>query len=230
MQDKRKIRAIVTGGTGMVGEGVLKYCLQRPDVEAVLAINRRPCGLEHPKLKEIILPDFMEVSGVMDALKGYDTCYFCLGLTSYRKTEAVYYKQTYTLTTHFAETLCKVNPHMTFCYVSGKGTNNSEKGTIMWARVKGKTENALRRMPFDKVFLFRPGFIRPIQGYRNTHNFYKYIKWLFPIGRQFFPHSFCTLEELSYAMVNAPYYEEDRAVFEGMDIIELNEYAYTSSV
>ena len=227
MCDQRRIRAIVTGGTGMVGEGILNYCLERDDIEAVLAINRRPCGLKHPKLKEIILADFMDISGVAKELDGYNACYFCLGITSLRKTEAVYYKQTYSLTIHFAKILCQVNRFMTFCYVSGKGTDSTEKGRIMWARVKGKTENDLLKLPFDKVFCFRPGFIRPIEGYRNTHSFYKYVNWLFPLGRKFFPNTFCTLEELSYSMVNAPYYEENRGVFEGVDIIELNNYSYT---
>lgn len=227
MVEYKKIRAIVTGGTGMVGEGILRECLKRDDVEAVLAINRRPCGITHPKLKELILPDFMDVTTIAKVVDGYNACYFCLGLTSLGKTEAEYSRQTYTLTLNFAKILCQVNPFMTFCYVSGKGTDSSQKGSIMWARVKGKTENDLLKLPFDKVFSFRPGFIRPVKGYINTHKFYKYINWLFPLGRKYFPGSFCTLEELSHAMVNAPYYPEKRGLFEGVDIIRLGTIDFT---
>src|SRR6185312_12109036 len=154
---KTKIRAIVTGATGMVGEGVLQECLSHPQVEAVLIVNRKPSGFSHPKLKEIIHADFFDISPIADQLKGYNACYFCLGVTSLGKKEPEYYKLTYTLTMHLAETLSRLNPDMTFCYVSGASNDSSEKGSQMWARVKGKTENDLAKLPFKQEFNFRPG-------------------------------------------------------------------------
>lgn len=221
MIEQDVIRAIITGSTGMVGEGVLRACLERKDVAAVLVINRKPCGISHPKLSEVIHADFFDISAIASALDGYNACFFCLGVTSLRKTEAVYDKLTYTLTLNFAKILCQINPFMTFCYVSGKGTDSSEKGSIMWARVKGRTENALMKLPFQKVICFRPGFIRPVKGYKNTHKFYKYVNWLFPLGRKWFPGTFCTLEELSEVMIDAPYFQEKTALIEGEDIHRL---------
>ena len=202
----------------MVGEGLLNVCLERPDVEAVLLVSRRSAGLVHPKLKEVIHENFFDFSDIAADLDGYNACYFCLGVTSLGKTEADYTRLTYQLTLAFAKTLCLVNRDMTFCYVSGKGTDRTEKGRVMWAGVKGRTENALDRLSFKKVFSFRPGFIRPANGNRHTQSFYKYLNWLFPVGRILFPGSFCTLEELSHAMVNATYNDARSAIFEVTDI------------
>src|SRR6266508_2253769 len=159
---KDPIKAIITGATGMVGEGVLHICLNHPNVEQILVINRKPCGVQHPKLKEIIHTDFYNLSSIEDQLIGYNACFFCLGISSVGMKEADYFKVTYTLTMHVAETLSRHNPDMTFCYISGAGTDSTEKGRIMWARVKGKTENDLMKLPFRDVFAFRPGFIKPI--------------------------------------------------------------------
>lgn len=134
-----KVNAIITGTTGMVGEGVLMESLDHPDVEKVLVINRRPCGVTHPKLTEILHTDFLDLSPVADRLTGYNACFFCLGVSSVGMKEEVYYSMTYTLTMHMAEILSKQNPDMTFCYISGAGTDSTEKGRINWARVKGKT-------------------------------------------------------------------------------------------
>jgi len=202
----------------MVGEGVLKACLARPDVETVLVITRRPCGLTHPKLREIIHQDFFDFSKIAGQLDGYNACYFCLGVTSLGKTEASYTRLTYDLTLQFAKFLCAINQQMCFCYISGKGTDRTEKGRIMWARVKGKTENALDRLPFKKVGCFRPSFIRPAPGNRHTLSFYKYFGWLFPLLRICFPGSFCRLEELSEAMVSAVNNPLDRFIYEVGDI------------
>ncbi|HSY76536.1 MAG TPA: NAD-dependent epimerase/dehydratase family protein [Bacteroidia bacterium] len=215
------IRAIITGTTGMVGEGVLYECLQNPQVEAVLVINRKPCGYTHPKLKEIIHQDFLDISSIANQLSGYNTCFFCLGISSVGVKADVYYKMTYTLTLHIAETLSKLNPDMTFCYVSGAGTNSSEKGGSNWSRVKGKTENDLMKLPFKKVFAFRPGFIKPIASLKNAHPFYKYINWLYPVGRGLFPAGFCTLHEIGMAMIHSVSFEKNRTVIEGKDIIAL---------
>ncbi len=216
-----KINAIITGVTGMVGEGVLNECLLHPNVENVLIINRRPCGIVHPKLKEIIHQDFYNFEPIKDQLKGYNAAFLCLGVTSVGKKEPEYYKLTYTLTLHFADLLSEINNDMTVCYVSGVGTDSTEKGKSMWARVKGKTENDLMKLPFKKVFPFRPGFIKPTEGMKNTHKFYKYINWLFPIGRALYPKGFCTLKEVGLAMINSVNLAEDRKIIEGKDIIEL---------
>jgi hypothetical protein len=177
------IKAIITGVTGMVGEGVLHECLQHPDIEAVLVISRKPCGALHPKLKEIIHQDFLHLSAIENQLIGYNACYFCLGVSSVGMKELEYYNLTYALTMHVAQTLSRINPGMTFCYVSGSGTDSTEKGRLMWARVKGKTENDLMKLPFKQVYAFRPGFMKPTKGLKNTLPFYKYVTWMYPFFR-----------------------------------------------
>ncbi|MCW3085179.1 MAG: hypothetical protein JWP12_2545 [Bacteroidetes bacterium] len=216
-----KIRAIITGTTGMVGEGVLHECLNHPQVEAVLVINRKPCGVTHAKLKEILHTDFFNLTPIRDQLGGYNACYFCLGISSVGVKEAEYYKMTYTLTMHVAETLSSINSGMTFCYVSGAGTDSTEKGRSMWARIKGKTENDLMKLPFKQVFNFRPGFIKPTPGLKYTQPLYKYVNWMFPIGRALFPAGFCTLKEIGLAMIHAVTKGYEKNVVEGKDIIEL---------
>ena len=216
-----KIRAIITGSTGMVGEGVLFECLNHPLVEKVLAVNRKSCGILHEKLKEIIHDDFYDFDSIADQFSGYNAAFLCLGVTSVGRKEPEYFKVTYTLTLHFANILSIVNKDMTVCYVSGVGTDSSEKGKSMWARVKGKTENDLMKLPFKKVFAFRPGFIKPTEGLKNTHSFYKYINWLFPIGRFLYKSGFCTLKEVGLAMINTVNLNSKSKVIEGKEIIEL---------
>jgi uncharacterized protein YbjT (DUF2867 family) len=223
MNETQKIRVIITGATGMVGEGVLHECLQHPQVEAVLVINRKPCGVVHSKLKEIIHQDFLNFSPIENQLSGYNACFFCLGVSSLGMRPDDYYKMTYTLTLHLAEILSKLNLAMTFCYVSGAGTDSSEKGRSNWARVKGKTENDLMKLPFKHVFAFRPAFIRPTKGLKNTLSFYKYIGWLFPIGRKLYPNGFCTLKEIGLAMINTVTHGYEKKVLAGRDIITLAE-------
>ncbi len=212
------IRAIITGATGMVGEGVLHECLLHPDVESVLVINRKPCGVMHEKLREIIHNDLSDMSSVSDQLHGYNACYFCAGVSSIGKKEPEYRRITYTLTMRFAETLAAINPEMTFCYVSGAGTDSTEHGRIMWARVKGKTENDLLKLPFRQVFNFRPGGLEPTKGLKNTLSFYKYISWLFPVVRLALPNSFSTLRELGRAMIHATVRGYPRKALEVRDI------------
>lgn len=154
-------KVIITGATGMVGEGVLLECLQHPAIAEVLMVNRRPFALQHPKLKELILPDFLNPEGHDEALSGYDACFFCAGISSIGMKEAQYHTITYDTTLAFARKLASLNPAMIFDYISGAHTDSSEKGKLMWARVKGKTENALARLPFKQVYNFRPGFIKP---------------------------------------------------------------------
>jgi hypothetical protein len=212
------IKAIITGATGMVGEGVLHECLNHPDVDAVLVINRRPCGVIHPKLKEIIHTDFFDLSPIADKLSGYNACYFCLGVSSVGMKESEYYKLTYTLTLHVANTLSILNKGMVFCYVSGAGTDSTEKGKMMWARVKGKTENDVMKLPFKTTFAFRPAFMLPTKGLKNVLPFYKYITWLYPVVRPLFPNYFGTLKEVGLAMVNCVKFGYEKQVLELKDI------------
>jgi hypothetical protein len=205
----------------MVGEGVLHECLQDPRVTAVLVVNRKPAGIVHPKLTEIIHADFYDFSAIEKYLSGYNACFFCLGVSSVGMKKADYYKATYTLTMQVATTLARLNPTMVFCYISGAGTDSSEKGRSNWARVKGKTENDLMRLPFRDVYALRPGFIKPTKGLTKTHPFYKYITWLFPLGRALFPNGFCTLQELGLSMIRLAGQGTDKKIIEGRDIIRL---------
>ncbi|ASU36124.1 NAD-dependent epimerase/dehydratase family protein [Mucilaginibacter xinganensis] len=214
----QNIKVIVTGATGMVGEGVLHECLLHPRVTEVLVINRKPCGVVHPKLKEIIHADFFDLSAIEAQLKGYNACYFCLGVSSVGMKEPEYYKMTYTLTMHVAETLSRLNPEVVFCYVSGIGTDSTGKGSIMWARVKGKTENDLMKLPFKQVFNFRPGYMHPTKGLKNVLPYYKYITWLYPLFRVILPNMVSTLAELGQAMINVTLLGYPRAILEVKDI------------
>jgi uncharacterized protein YbjT (DUF2867 family) len=216
-----KIRTIITGATGMVGEGVLHECLLSDQVEQVLVISRKPCGVWHPKLKEIIHADFFDLSAIEEQLRGYNACFFCLGISSVGVSKEHYFKMTYTLTMHMAQTLSRMNNDMVFCYVSGAGTDSSEKGSSGWARVKGKTENDLMKLPFKTVYAFRPGFIKPTKGLKNTLKFYSYIGWLFPIGRALYPAGFCTLKELGQAMIHLAVSGSGKTIIDGKDIISL---------
>jgi len=217
----KKIKVIVTGATGMVGEGVMHECLLNPQVEQVLIVNRKPSGFTHPKLKEIIHADFFDLSTIADQLAGYDACYFCLGVSSVGMKELEYYKLTYTLTINFAETLVKQNANMEFCYISGASTDGTEKGNSMWARVKGKTENDLMKLPFKSVYNFRPGGMKPTKGLKNTLPYYKYFIWLYPVMRKFFPKTVSTLAELGQAMINSTLIGYDKHVLEVLDIVKL---------
>jgi hypothetical protein len=216
-----KIRAIITGTTGMVGEGVLHECLLDPQVEEVLIINRKAGGITHPKLKEIIHQDFLDISAIEDQLTGYNACFFCLGVSSVGMTQEDYYRLTYTLTIHIAETLSRLNKDMTICYVSGAGTDSTEKGRAMWARVKGKTENDLMKLPFKQVYAFRPGFIKATNGLKRTYKYYKYIGWLYPILRHIFPGTACTLKEVGRAMIHSVTRGYAKPLIEIKDIIAL---------
>ena len=216
-----KIKVIITGVTGMVGEGVLHECLQHSQVESVLVVNRSPCGLSHPKLKEIIHQDFFDFSTLENQLIGYNACFFCLGVSSIGMKENEYHRMTYILTLHIAQMFSKLNPDMTFCYISGAGTDSSEKGKSMWARVKGKTENDLMKLPFKQVFAFRPGYIHPTKGLKNTLPIYKYMSWLYPIGRVLFPKGFSTLKEIGLAMINCVNQGYSKKILEVKDIVAL---------
>jgi len=217
-----KLKAIITGATGMVGEGVLHECLQHNDVEEVLVVGRRSCGIKHPKLKELITPDLFDLSSIKEQLSGYNACFFCLGVSSIGMKVEQFYKLTYTLTMNFATILASQNPGMIFCYISGAGTYSSEKGKLMWARVKGKTENELAKLPFKKVYKFRPGILKPTKGLKNTLSFYKYLGWLLPVIKLFSPNLISTLKQLGLAMINAASKGYEKQEIEVSDIIALS--------
>ena len=205
----------------MVGEGVLHECLQDPRVESVLVINRKPCGILHSKLKEIIHKDFFDITPIESQLSGYNACFFCLGVSSVGMKEAEYYNISYTLTINFAQILSNFNTGMTFCYISGAGTDSSEKGRMKWARVKGKTENDLMKLPFTAAYAFRPAFMLPTKGLKNTLPYCKYIIWLYPVVHPLLPQYFGTLKELGLAMINSVIFGSDKMVLEAKDIAEL---------
>lgn len=215
------LNVIITGTTGMVGEGVLHECLNHERVEQVLVINRKPCGVVHPKLKEIIHSDFFDLSPIEGQLRGYNTAFFCLGVSSVGMNEAKYAHLTYDLTIHVAETILRQNPDMTITYVSGVKTDSTENGSSMWARVKGKTENKLLNMPFKKAYMFRPGYIKPIKGMQNTQNYYRYISWLYPFIRSVFPKYASTMQEVAKGMIYAILTDFNKPIVEVEDINKL---------
>ncbi|HZK96359.1 MAG TPA: epimerase [Prolixibacteraceae bacterium] len=219
-----KLKVILTGATGMVGEGVLYECLHHADVEKVLVITRHPSGYSDPKLTEIIHSNLSDISSLSDRLTGYAACYFCLGVTSLGKNEAEYTKSTYTLTMNFAKTLATFNPDMTFCYISGASTDSSEKGRTMWARVKGKTENDLMKLPFKKVYNFRPAGIIPFLPLKPSQTFYKtfkYIGWLLYFMKVITPNYVIGLKDLAAAMINSSLTGYSKNILEVKDIKNL---------
>ena len=215
------IKAVIFGSTGMVGGGVLLCALSSPDVESVLSISRKPCGIKHPKLKELIHNDFFNYSAIEDQLIGYNACFFCLGVSSVGMNEKDYYHVTYDLTIKAATGLSELNPDMTFCYISGTGTDSSENGRLMWARVKGKTENHLMTLPFKAVYLFRPGFMKPVKGQRNVKLVFKVITFIYPVIKTLFPNSGCKLEDLGTAMIMCAEVGYSKSILENKDIDKL---------
>jgi len=198
---------ILFGATGMIGSGALTEALADPRVKQVLTVGRRPTGVSHAKLDELILTDFFDYTGVEDRLTGFDACLFCLGATAAGKSEAEYRRLTYDLTLAAAETLVRLNPNMTFCFVSGLGTDSTEQGRQMWARVKGATENALQRLPFRAVYLFRPAYIQPVKGAVSKtalyRTFYAVLSPLYPVLKRLFPGYVTTTETMGRALIEA---------------------------
>jgi len=215
------IKAIITGSTGMIGKGVLLECLESPHVESVLVINRQSVGMKHQKLKEIINTDFYDLSAIKEHLAGYNTCFFCLGVSAAGLSEEEYYRITYDLTLNFAQTILGLNPELTFCYVSGAGTDSREKSRMMWARVKGKTENALLALPFKAAYMLRPAFIQPMKGIRSKTGiyniFYSILKPLYPILKSF-TKIVTNTEKLGKAMINIVIMNYDKKILENADI------------
>ena len=216
-----KTRVILYGATGMVGEGVLLECLKHPSVESVLVIGRRPCNVKHPKLTELLHKDFFDYSAIENKLQGYDACFFCLGVSSVGMKEAEYTRITYDLTMQAATTLSRLNPGMTFCYVSGTGTDSTEQGRLMWARVKGRTENHLARLPFKAVYAFRPGLMKPTKGQKNVKTIFRVVGYSYPIWKLLTPKHVCTLEEVGLAMIQAATVGNPQRVLGNLDIAQL---------
>jgi uncharacterized protein YbjT (DUF2867 family) len=212
------MKVIITGATGMVGEGVLLECLQNENVSEILILNRKHFDLEHPKLKEIIVKDFMQLENIHDALKGYDACFFCAGISSVGLKEDAYRHITYDVTMNVAKTLSSINPSMTFIYVSGSGTDSSEKGKLMWARVKGKTENDLLKLPFKAVYNFRPGMMKSTQGQKNVKWGFKIMDAMYPMMNLLFPAFVSTLQEVAIAMIEVTLNKYSSAIIEVSDI------------
>ena len=206
----------------MVGQGVLRECLLDPNVQIVQTVGRTPTGLQHPKLREIVRSELLDYTEIESALRGFDACFFCLGVSSTGMSESEYERVTYTVTMAAAQTLSRLNPGMTFIYVSGAGTDRSEKGRVMWARVKGKTENALLRVPFKTVYMFRPGAIQPVHGARSKAPFYRVIyalaKPVLPLLLRLFPRNILTTEDLGRAMLLVAKSGAPKTILESSDI------------
>jgi uncharacterized protein YbjT (DUF2867 family) len=213
---------LIFGATGMVGQGVLRECLLDPDVQLIRTIGRTSTGVQHAKLREIVHQDLLHYADIESDLSGFDACFFCLGVTSSGMTEEAYTRVTYDITMAAAETLCRLNPKMTFIYVSGAGTDSSEQGRTMWARVKGRTENAVLRLPFAAAFMLRPGVIEPLHGVRSKTASYRVLyaitKPVLPVLRWTFPNQILTTEQIGRAMLNVARHGFPRRVLESKDI------------
>lgn len=206
----------------MIGQGVLRECLLDADVERVLTIGRSATGVQHAKLQEIAHADLWNYAAIEDRLRGFDACFFCLGVTSAGMSEADYTRVTYGITIAAAETLCQLNPAMTFVFVSGAGADSSEQGRLMWARVKGKTENAIIRLPFKASYVFRPGVVQPMHGERSRTAAYRVLytitKPLVPWIRRLWPNQILTTEQFGRAMLFVVRHGAPKRVLESADI------------
>jgi len=216
------MNVILFGATGMVGQGVLRECLLDPDVQSVLSIGRSATGQKHPKLRELVRQDFLDFSAIENQLSGFDACFFCLGVTSVGMTEESYRRITYDFTIAAAQTLARLNPGMTFIYVSGMGTDSSEHGRAMWARVKGSTENALLRLPFKAAYMFRPAAIVPLHGIRSKTRlyriFYAVLTPILPVLQKSFAKYVTTSEQVGRAMIKIAKQGGPKPVLENSDI------------
>jgi uncharacterized protein YbjT (DUF2867 family) len=217
------MKVLMFGATGMVGQGVLRECLLAPDVEQVKTVGRTPVDQAHPKLQQLVHVDLFDLAARDEELQGFDACFFCLGVSSSGMDEATYRHLTYDLTLNAAGQLARLNQAMTFVYVSGAGTDGSEQGRSMWARVKGRTENALKKLPFRGVYLFRPGVIQPLDGIRSkTVSYallYSLLSPLLSLVRRVLPNAIVTTQDMGRAMLNAARLGEGRMVVEASDII-----------
>lgn len=226
------MRVILFGATGMVGQGVLRACLLDPRVEQVLVIGRRTTGQQHARLRELVLDDLFTVPALGSQLDGYDACFFCLGVSAVGLKEDAYRRVTHDLTVTVAEALVSRNPQMTFIYVSGQSTDGTAKGSVMWARVKGATENAVSAMPFRATYMFRPGYIQPLHGIKSSTPLYRalyaVLAPIYPVLRALFPRNVTTTDAVGQAMLIAAMGGAPKHVLENHDINELATKAHTS--
>lgn len=223
--EAKPLRVVLFGATGMVGSAVLAQCLVDPSVEAVLSVGRRACGVAHPKLRELLHPDFFDYSAAQEGLRGYNACLFTLGLSSLGRSEAEYTRDTYDLTLAAARALLALNPGMSFCYVSGRGTDSSEAGRVMWARVKGRTENALLAMPFSHAAMIRLAGLQPAPGFRSKTLWirwaYKALAPLIPLFKLMGKGMVLDGPTLGRAMIRAAQGRAPKPVLQPPDLAEL---------
>lgn len=221
-----KKKVIITGATGMVGKGILLECLDHESISEVLVIGRNRVGVKHPKLKELIHKDFSDFSDENEKLSGYDACFYSLGISAAGLTEEQYTKITYEYTLSLAKVLFELNPSITFNYVSGEGTDSSEKGRMMWARVKGKTENDILNMGFKRAYAFRPGVIIPLKGIKSrtkSYQFmYDYFMWLVKLIKAISPNSVVSTTQIGLAMINSMTTNYEKKIVRPKDIIILS--------
>ena len=216
-----KLRVIITGATGMVGEGVLLECLANPAVAHVLVLTRKPTGRTHANMTELLVPDLTNLSAVESQLTGYNACFFCAGISAVGVSKEEYERITHDMTLAVGQTLLRLNPALTFIYVSGAGTDSAEKSGQHWARVKGRTENELLALPFGAAYMFRPGFMKATAGQRNLLKWYPAIAWLYPVARRLAPNFVSTMQEVGRAMINAADFGYIKPVLEVRDIVAL---------
>jgi uncharacterized protein YbjT (DUF2867 family) len=215
------MKIIITGSTGMIGEGVLMECLANPEVSEVLSVSRKPCGYKDAKLKEYIIPDFLDLKVGDEQFSGYDACFYCAGVSSVGVQEEEYKRITFDTTIHFAELVLAKNPQAVFIYVSGMGTDPTEKGRSSWARVKGKTENTLAKMSFKKVYNFRVGFAKPTKGQKYKMVLYNYIGWMYPLWKIFAPNNTSTLQQVAKAMIRLVQIDYPKTIISVKDMKKL---------
>lgn len=219
-QNNKRMKVIITGSSGMVGKAVLLECLNDPIIESVLLINRSSIEMEHPKIKEVLLPDFTHIDRIKDQFAGYDACFYCMGVSSFRMSEKDYNQVTFAVTEKFAKTLVETNTNMVFNYVSGMGTDSTEKGSVMWARIKGKTENMVLDMGFKDAYAFRPGVILPEKGVRSKTRLYNFfyivLKPLFPLLRAM--SNVIMSSGIGKAMINTLQQPQEYKILEAHDI------------
>jgi uncharacterized protein YbjT (DUF2867 family) len=219
------MKVIITGATGMVGKGVLLECLDHAEVTEVLSLGRKPLAMSHPKLKELIHKDFSEFESISELLKGYDACYHCMGVSAAGMNAEQYTKMTHGYSMALANVLYQLNPQMTFIYVSGQGTDTTEKGRSMWARVKGKTENDIINKGFKQAFAFRPGAIIPLRGIQPSSKFYRVLInnliWLIKLIKKMAPNAIVNTSQIGVAMIQLTQRGYDKTIIDPKDILEL---------
>jgi uncharacterized protein YbjT (DUF2867 family) len=220
------VKILIFGATGMVGQGVLRECLAAPDVTLVQTIGRTPTGRQHPKLRELVHAEMWHYEDIDADLAGFDACFFCLGVSAAGMSEEKYRHVTRDLTLAAATALARLNPQMTFIYLSGAGADSTEKSKVMWERVRGGTENALLALPFKGVYAFRPGMIQPLDGIKSKtpayRIFYSLTKPLLPLMRKLLPNQIVSTAQMGQAMLNAARFGAPKRVLESADINALS--------